>query len=412
MSRLRRIGYAFVIAIGMLLFSYWVTNQPFLLNGSELGLMRYVELVNGFFNPQDKNNVPDSVMLINVSYDPVLVVTGSQNDGAIPTGYEFITDREKLLQLLVELKRRDDYKYILLDVSFSDNKDYQTEADSALFNTILSMDRIVIPRLHGEDLADKRLNKKAGFVNYYTNFKFDSFSKYPYLVDGQESLPLKMYEDISGNRIDAHGLFPTENSWPVRRSILLPFEIRIDTETPYKENGEPVWLNLGKDLLRCSFNESIKGDEQLYKMSTQGKYIVIGAFSGNNDKHYTYIGNQPGPIILFNAFLVLMHQGHRLHFLVFLVMFFVFLVMSYSILGKEKEQKKTEQENKRLSKFTKVVNAVGDFIASVAKYSFVLTILAIVTYTWIGVAYDIFITALMFKILKGLISLCRKFKKN
>ena len=426
----------------MLLFSYWVTNQHFLLSGSEMGLMRYVELIKGTFYPQTRNNVPDSVMLINVSNDPTLIVTGSRDKKAIPKGYDLITDRKKLLQLLEELKRRNDYKYILLDVYFSDSEDDQTDADSALFNTIISMERIIIPRFYEEKLADERLNQKAGYVNYYTNFEFDSFSKFPYLIDDQQSLPLKMYEDLTGNHVDTHGIIPTENSWPIRQSILLSFDIRLDIESTDREEGDTVWWNLGKDLLRCTFNDSIKGNEELYNpnMSTNGKYIVIGAFSGNNDKHYTYIGNQPGAIILFNAFLVLMRQGHHIHILVFLVMLLVFWWMSYYILGEEKnaekkiEEEKIEEEKvegekdegekkewkekaremaiKLLSSTAKYANYTANFIASYAKYSFVLSLLAIITYIWMGVVYDIFITALFFKFLRWIISLCRNKKQT
>ena len=106
MNRKVRIILAFVIAIGMLLFSYWVTNQHYAISG-ETALMRKLELVKGWFKPHI-NPMADSVLLINVSYDTVL--EGAYDNYNLPVGLEQITDHQKLFQLLKELKRKNDYK--------------------------------------------------------------------------------------------------------------------------------------------------------------------------------------------------------------------------------------------------------------------------------------------------------------
>ena len=50
-------------------------------------------------------------MFVNVAYDKEFVE--ATDEYGLPVGQTQITDRQKLLQLLQELKRRNDYKYIL-----------------------------------------------------------------------------------------------------------------------------------------------------------------------------------------------------------------------------------------------------------------------------------------------------------
>lgn len=393
----------------MLFFSYWITNQRYALSG-ETALMRKLELVNGWFKPHIYP-MADSVLLINVSYDPVLV--GVHDSEGIPAGLDMITDRWKLLKLLQELKRNDDYKYIMMDVIFPDDNDLRTEADSLLYNQIRSMDRIVIPKDVNKRLADDRLNEKAGIANYYTNYQFVSFAKYPYLIGEERSMPLKMYEEITGRHIKDYGLFALDGYKLVRTSIMLPFELRCDSA--YTQNGEKTWYNLGMDLLGCSYkfgNDSIQGNDELYSNPdlTRGKYIVIGAFS-SGDMHYSYLENQPGSAILFNAFLALLHQHHVLSWGVFLLLFVAFFILSYLILGQKTLSVAIAGldvgNNSVLKAGQKTLNVIVSWIG----YSMFLTILCIITYIWMGEVYDVFFTATLFQLLSIVIKLIRKFKK-
>ena len=65
-----------------------------------------------------------------------------EEDG-MPVGNMVITDREKLLKLLTIAKAANNYRYIFMDVNFEEG--INSPSDSALFQTIKSMDRIVIP---------------------------------------------------------------------------------------------------------------------------------------------------------------------------------------------------------------------------------------------------------------------------
>lgn len=407
MNRKVRILLAFVIAIGMLLFSYWVTNQRYAISG-ETALMRKIELVKGWFKPH-LNPMADSVLLINVSYDTVL--EGAYDNYNLPVGLEQITDRKKLFQLLKELKRKNDYKYITLDILFTD--DIHTEIDSALFDLIASMDRIAIARDYKRGLADELLIPKSGTVNYFTNYKFVSFAKYPYLIDNQKSLPLKMYEDVTGRHIERHGMFSMDGYRLVRESVVLFFDLRCDSA--YTLEGEKTWYNLGMDLLGSKFifgNDTIPGTPELYSNPelTKGKYIVIGAFS-KGDMHYSYLENQPGPAILFNAYLALLHGHHIISFGVSLLLFVSFFILSFLILGRQTIDEAIAEEagNNKIANTTRRILGVA---ASWIGYSMFLTMICAITYLWMGEVYDIFITATVFQLISIIVNQLYKFKRK
>jgi len=395
-----------VIALLMLMLSYWVTSQRFAISG-ETGLMRKIELVKGYFKPHI-NAMSDSVLLVNVGYDPILV--GATNENGMPIGLERITDRGKLLQLLTELKRRNDHKFILLDVIFP--KDINTDADSALFNTIATMDNIVIPRdLEGE-LADTCLYRKAAVANYFTNYKFVSFAKYPYLVNGQPSLPLKMYEALTHRHIREFGPLAVDGFSIARKSLVLTFDLRCDSA--YTADGEKTLYNLGMDLLGSNYvvnGDTIQGQDELYTSPelTRGKYIIIGSFNGG-DMHYSYMENQPGPVILFNAYLALLHGHHRVSFWVFMLLYVAFFILSYLILSQQNLSVVIAGNKASKYRVLRLGQQMLSIVVSWIGYSMFLTILCTITYIWMDEVYDIFITATLFQILSMVVNLIYKHK--
>ncbi len=424
MSRGKRTVYSLVIAIGMLLFSYWVTNQRYLVSGNAL-LIKPIEIIKSLYYPS--TNYLDSVLLINTSYDQVLVAVNQDNR---QKGYDQMADRRKLLQLLTELKRRNDYKYIILDINFSDEADYHSDVDSALFDLIMSMDNIVIPKTPNMRLADERLNIKAGYAMYFTSTFHDSFTKYPFIVNGQKSLPLKMYEEITGRKVESEGLFSTEGCRLVLDNIVLPPKLKLDLEdnefVEYLQNGNKVWRNLGADLLGCYNNDtsSIKGEIYDTPALTRDKYIVIGAITGNTDRHNTCIGDQPGAIINFNAYLALFNNNHYIYWDIAILMFISFLFLSWCTISTPEERKKwislyfTDNKffrkckkymnstfprlSRRLGWLNKIINFLNKHFGTWFDFSLFLIVLFTCTYLIRGVVYDIFITATVFALIKVL----------
>ena len=190
----------------IIIFTYVMGNLGYPLPG-ETGALKQITDYKKFLGMQI-DNVPDSVLFINICYDKALVPY-EEND--VPVGNIVITDREKLLQFLTKAKEANNYRYIFMDIFFEEGM--QTEYDSALFHTITSMDRIVIPKHKDANMCDTILNQKASNADYATTWQALTFSRYQYINGDDESVALKIYQDRSGSDIKRHmgGLWYTDN---------------------------------------------------------------------------------------------------------------------------------------------------------------------------------------------------------
>ncbi|MBQ8098993.1 MAG: hypothetical protein IJ244_05665 [Bacteroidaceae bacterium] len=409
MQEKKRILYSALLAFLFLIISYWVTNRRFPVSG-EKGLLTIVEKVCELCSRHEEQPA-DSVLFINVTYDkeprPILDEMG------IPSGRTPITDRHKLLKLLQHLQQKNDYKYLLLDVFFGD--DITTEWDSALFHTIQTMERIVIPCHRDQMLADEKLRSKAGLADYNIVTTESDFVKYPYITHRQKSLPLKMFEEVTGRKISRHGIFYTDGWRLARNSIILTFDIR--ASEMYDDEGNKIWYNLGMDLLGDSIPElNLKGDRLISESPqlTSQKYIVIGSFLGD-DMHTTFVGELSGAVINFNAFLSLMNGHHIVSFTLALILFVVFFMLFYLILSRKSLH--DVLLNKSASTKSKCLFRLLRGMAWLLKwqwinYSLLLSVLCIATYLLLGEAYDIFITSTLFYLFSGAVSLYDKHQKH
>ena len=230
----------------IIIFTYVMGNSGYPLPG-ETGALKQITDYKKFLGMQI-GNVPDSILFINVCYDKALV---PYEENEVPVGNTIITDREKLLQFLTKAKEANNYRYIFMDVFFEEGM--VTEYDSALFNTIVSMDRIVIPKHKGVNMCDSILNQKAANADYATTWQALTFSRYQYLHDDDESVALKIYQDRFGSDIKKHwgGLWYTDNGRLCQNSATLLLPIRImgsllDEEGQVRERN---YIYLGADLL-------------------------------------------------------------------------------------------------------------------------------------------------------------------
>lgn len=407
MSHKARIILSFSLSIGFLVFSYWITNLRFPISG-EKALLTKLELLHDYFWPRE-NEAIDSVLFVNVTYDKVL--RPITDEFGTPSGRTQITDRHKLLRLLQYLKRNNNYKFILLDVFFGN--DVQTVWDEELYATIDSMERIVIPCHSDAVIADKRLVKKAGLADYLVTFSESDFVKYPYFCDTAKSIPVLMYEEVTGRKIEKHGIFYTDGWHLVRSSIVLTFDLRAN-ET-YAVNGDKIWNNLGMDLLDDSIPElNATGDSLLYRQPemTHNKYIVIGSFRGD-DTHTTFLEEMSGAVINFNAFISLLHGHHIVSATLTILLFIIFFSLSYLTLSRKQLKDLLEEivetsQNKSIRLVLKVLIWLCSWIG----YSLLLSIMCIITYLLLGEAYDIFITSTMFYLFSLSITLFDKIHKR
>ena len=313
--------YLFSISLSLviLIFSYLIGNTSFAMPG-ETALFQKINGWNSFWGVQ-KGNVPDSLLFINVCYDKELA---NYEENGIPVGKFVITDREKLLRLLTEAKAANNYRYIFLDIVFEN--EINTPVDSALFQTLASMDNIVIPVHEDLELSDTILYGKAANADYTITWKETNFARYQFLHQAGMSVPLKMYADVKhleGTGIQRHwgGLWYSDDGRLCHNSVTLLMNVRMtgrlmDTEGQVRERN---FIYLGADLL--DIDSILPVREQI-----ADKILVIGDFK--NDIHNTYLGPQPGSAICMNAYIALMNGDHLINWWCAL-----FLFCLYSSIG-------------------------------------------------------------------------------
>jgi hypothetical protein len=305
----------------IIIFTYVMGNSGYPLPG-ETGALKQITDYKKFLGMQI-GNVPDSILFINVCYDKALV---PYEENEVPVGNTIITDREKLLQFLTKAKEANNYRYIFMDVFFEEGM--VTEYDSALFNTIVSMDRIVIPKHKGVNMCDSILNQKAANADYATTWQALTFSRYQYLHDDDESVALKIYQDRFGSDIKKHwgGLWYTDNGRLCQNSATLLLPVRI-TGSLLDEEGqvrERNYIYLSADLL--DLDEVMPVSEQI-----DDKLIVIGDFK--SDVHSTFLGSQPGSSILFNGYIALSQGAHLVNWLYMGILFVIYIIIGLFYLS-------------------------------------------------------------------------------
>lgn len=402
MSKKARLILSFFIALGFLIISYWITNLRFPISG-EKTLLTQLEVVRDYFFPKE-DKVIDSVLFVNVTYDRELCPV-RDSDG-LAKGREQITDRHKLLKLLRFLKRENNYRYVVLDVFFE--KGTRTTWDDSLFSIIKSMPRIVIPCHSDRSIADSSLLMKAGLADYLTTFSESDFVKYPYFSDKKSSMPVKMYEEMTGKKIMKHGFFYTEGWHPVRSSIVLTYELRANQEYEYNDDGRKIkiWNNLGMDLLGDSIPEwNEYGVDALSLISAHAKgkfvkdkYIVIGSFGGD-DTHTTFIGDMSGAVLNFNAYVSLLHGHHIVSLTLIVILFVIFYILSFLTLSRRQlKDLFVSMKDSSKNKFVRFSIRILICICTWIGYSTLLAILCVFTYLALGEAYDIFITSTLFSL--------------
>lgn len=374
-----------VSAFLLLAISYFIDMIPYAVGG-ELSAGQWIERARAMCVGED--NVPDSVLLVNVSYDKQLVaydaLTDENNDMCdvrIPAGdAAAITDRSRLLDFLAVASEYDNYRYIILDVRFEEGL-AATEADDSLFNLILSMKRIVIPRHRKIKLCDSKLYYKAAYGDFMNTFLESGFMKYPLANGGRLSMPAKMYCELSGSRFDNFGPFYFNDGALCRDNMFLKFPVRFSKWIA--DDGTCNYYNLGLDILEGETESGIGS-------MIDGKIVVIGDFA--SDIHSTYVGNIPGAIINLNAYIALSKGSHRIKFLSVILMFIVYFAMSAVLL-------KRRNLFDYLPFYRKHKSGFLHFSVSFIGISTVLFILSVLFYLLLDEHLNILVPSLYFTIL-------------
>jgi hypothetical protein len=357
--------------------------------GNEKSFVQRLYLVQqGLFQREDE--VPDSVIAINVAYDKQFI--DWFDEYSVPNGSLAITDRRKLLDFLQIAKEFDNYRFIMLDVAFT--QDVHTEIDSLLFATIVEMDRIVIPCHDGFELSDSVLQLKSGYADYRTSLDEGDFVRYQFLSQNRPSIAWKMYTESTDAQYKRWGPFSFCNGRLSWNSLFLNFKV-IPPAGAYTSNGEKSFYNLGADLLN-------QADQIDFETFLKSKVIIIGDLT-ENDIHNTYAGPLSGVYINYNAYIALMNGKHYVNWKSMLILFIIYTLITLFLL-------------KHVSIFdcipilNRIKSRTWRFIFSCCGFSIFLSFVSGVFYFVEGSIYDILAISIYFSCFSGLLDFYRTLK--
>lgn len=370
---------AIIISVGC----YLINNSPYPLWDSLDYLCWTESLIPNIFN---KSIDRSDALFLNVAYDKDVAEYTYSNGNLV--GTTDITNRNTLLEFLKRAERADNYKYILLDIQF--DAGVNTPIDSSLFAQIHQMRDIIYPCYSDIESIKSVASDKAGVNNAFST-TITSFTRYQFLQNGKESIPLKIFKDTDKlqRTIVRHGLFYTfDGKLCYNSPFLCISENFLDG---HDEMGNQNYYDLGPMFLNDIFF-----DEETFKDNTNGKIIVIGDFL--NDTHDTYKGKQPGSFLIYLAYKELSYGNHIVPVWFVIFMTCVYFLISLSILTK-----KNIFILLRISKHIK--SKAGMILIDLIGYSFVLTLISILTYLLFGIASNVTLPALVFTILTFIVNI-------
>lgn len=390
----RAIVASIITASILMVFCYLITNLGFSISTEGAWVMKVNKSINKIYS--QKKHVPDSVLLVNISYDRELIPI-NDSDG-FPIGDIDITNREALYRFLSILKQRNDYKYVFLDVFFQEG--YQSPSDEKLFPLISKMDNLAISCHRDATIDSPELLQGHAFISDYTVTKTSkTFMKYELLPDGQKSVVLHMYNECKGKDITKYGPVYFDGN-RLCNSTLFAKQI-INFKGSYDDEGYKNYYNLSADLL-------MDEEELLSTSLLKDKYIFIGSME-LNDVHSSSEGALPGVVISANTFLSVMQGKHIIPYFMMFVLFAVLFCISYQIYtGKTiANWFKCLIEKYRIN----INPVVFSYFLTWVSYMSILSLACIISYSVYGVMYDIFFTATLFQHIDYIVSNKDTFKK-
>lgn len=320
-SRLRDLGWSVLNAIVILLVCYLTDNWSLsVLTGPSTGqrIEQFREYTGLAKEPET-----DEYFFVNIAYDKELVPVYDEYD--FPKGEIDVTNRERLNDFLSQLD--DSHKYVIFDVLLS--KDFASTNDSALIETILNTDRIVVAHSEKATFPDNRLLEKSGFTDYSTNILETNFVKYEFLKNDSNTIASKAYRDLTnGVQVNKLGPFYFKNGHLQWKAMTLRFPIKLwdsslgkHKKFEYSFNEDKIY-NLGSEILDLDMNvpELVKD-----------KIVVIGDFT-EDDIHDTYTGKIAGPVINVNALEALLNNELEIPWWLIGTLFGLYTVITYFLL--------------------------------------------------------------------------------
>lgn len=275
--------------------------------GDEVVIERITQSRYLLFGTEDPlvTKTKQKLLLINCSYDKMLVPYKDDfGEGTRP-----ITDRKKLTALLAIINRAPvKPDYTLWDIFL----DYPSPYDSALIAELRTLNRVILSTY----LTDSGTvyQPYAGLTYALAQYATmsDTFLKYRLLHNNEASyVPASLAMNQQGYSWRKWAGFAFGNGW-----WLNSFIVDLPIRRVHMDNNEITVWNVGEAL------ENFTPEE--IQETVAGRLVVFGDFY-ENDVHETFLGQQPGPLILVNTYLGLVNGSARITVLLFSCIFLLYL---------------------------------------------------------------------------------------
>lgn len=386
----RRVVMSSCTAILLIVISYFIDSSPYSIGG-EISIPQWMERVSYIFGSRSEN-LPDSILLVNVAYDKKLVdyeapcTTDTADPRKMPAGRLDITDRKKLADFL-NAAANADYRYIVLDIRFDDDVPTDTDA-RRLFSMIDTMPRVLFACHHKTPVSPDAPLQKAAYSDYYTTMTETNLVKYPLMKHEKLSVPAKMFQELNGREFSSFMGLPTENGKLIKPSIFLTYPVNITNWLNEDASGVTGakfnYLNLGNDILQQP--DSVNVVKNLVK----GKIVVVGDFV--NDLHTSYVGTVMGPLVNINAYLAMCEGRHYVKFYITVILFIIYFQISYTLYSKKNFIEKLPFiRNSRSTLLRVIVSFIG--------FTTFLYLTSGILYLCFGVIYSVVFPSLYFTLL-------------
>ena len=352
------------------------------------------------------NEVVDDGLFINVGYDKAVADMDLYGMNGLFTGKVGITDRRTLDNFLSRLEEDGTYRYIFLDVRFE--KGIETPYDSSLFSRIARMRDIVVATHRGVELASPLLEPKAYISDYKTTVTSTGFTRYQFIQRGRTSVPLKIYEDLTGSGIKQVWRLPLY--WSGKSLCHNSVFVRIPED--FSENLVDVHTDGGKDSAtgihrQRYFDCGPQIDEDFpLAEEAEGKIVVIGDFV--EDVTGTYMGEQANPYLAYLAAKDLIRERHKVSIPYACVLAILFFLTFMAVLSKEgksvifKGVDKMSGLLKRKGKSDRRGSGhsiLGTFLWNLFEFSISTFLICVVLFLLFGATFSIFIPSLVFSLM-------------
>lgn len=161
--------------------------------------------------------------------------------------------------------------------------------------------------------------------------------------------------------------------------LFIPF-YRNDTE-PLGENGQEKYYYLGYEMKKDSLLSDIINND------VEGKIVVIGDME--NDKHTTYMGNVPGPLLTVRAYQMLEKTGAKFSWWCFGITSVIYLLILYVLLV-------NVNLNDKICNVIKIKSRFLVYLISLIGWGLILEVVKISLYVLFHLVFTAWLPALVF----------------